>query len=276
MAVSGINSNIASLRVDRSLQKNTEELRKNFKQLSSGLRVNSASDDAAGLAIATELLANAKIDDVGSRNISDAVSAANIAEGALGSASDITSRLGELAAQASNGTLSASQRSALNNEFQALRSELDRISQTTEFNGLQLLGGSTSIGVQAGGGGSSGAAGAQLSLTLPGVSSASLGIATDISTQANAQAALDEARVAIENLAQARGQIGAEVARLDTAFENLRSASVNSRDAASRILDADFAEVSSRLASNKIQQQASVAVKAQANLQPANVLRLLS
>jgi flagellin len=269
MAVSSINNNIPSLKVDRSLSKNAQELKKGFNQLSSGLRINKASDDAAGLAIATELLTNARIDDSGTRNISDAISAANIAEGALQSAADITSRLGELATQASNGTLSASQRTALNSEFQALRQELDRVSQTTEFNGLQLLGGNTKIGVQAGGS-------SQLSISFPGVNSAALGIASDLSSQENAQAAVEEARNAVESLAKARGQIGADVARLDTAFENLRSASVNSREAASRILDANLAEVSARLSANKIQQQASVAVKAQANIQPENVLRLIS
>lgn len=273
MAVSSINSNIPSLRVDRALSKKSDELRKTFNQLSSGLRVNSASDDAAGLAIATDLLSNAKIDDVGSRNISDAISAANIAEGALNSASDITSRMGELASQASNGTLSASQRSALNNEYQSLRSELDRISQTTEFNGMRLLGGGTSIGVQAGNDSSSNS---QLSLNFPGVSSSSLGLSSDISTQQNAMSALDEAKSANQSLAQARGDIGSGVSRLDTAFENLRSASVNSKDAASQIMDADFAEITSRLTANKIGQQAAVAIKAQANLQPQNVLKLLN
>ncbi len=273
MAVSGVNSNIPSLRANQQLQNKTSDLRKTFTQLSSGLRVNSASDDAAGLAIATSLLANATLDDTGARNISDGISAANIADGALASASDITSRLGELAQQASNGTLSASQRSALNAEFSSLSQELDRIAQTTDFNGTQLLGGGVSIDVQAGTDGSSSS---QLSLNFPGVSSSSLGLTADLSSQASAQAALDQARSAADKVAQARGTIGSSVSRLDTAFENIRSASVNSRDAASRILDADFAEVSSRLAANKIGQQSAVAISAQANLQSANVLKLLN
>jgi len=265
MAVSSVGGSGSLAKI---LQNQTNNLQNNFKKLSSGLRVNSASDDAAGLAVATELLTSARIDDQGSRNISDALSATNIAEGAIGSASDITSRLNELATQASNGTLSASQRSSLNTEYQALASELDRISQTTQFNGVQLLGGNTEIGVQAGQTG--------LSIKFPGVSSSGLGLASNLSSQESARAALDESKAAVEALAQARGDIGSSVARLDTAYENIRSSSVASKSAASQILDADFAEVSSKLAASKIGQQASVAINAQANLQAQNVLKLLA
>jgi len=265
MAVSSVGGSGSLAKI---LQNQTNNLQNNFKKLSSGLRVNSASDDAAGLAVATELLTSARIDDQGSRNISDALSATNIAEGAIGSASDITGRLNELATQASNGTLSASQRSSLNTEYQALASELDRISQTTQFNGVQLLGGNTEIGVQAGQSG--------LSIKFPGVSSSGLGLASDLSSQDSARAALDESKAAVEALAQARGDIGSSVARLDTAYENIRSSSVASKSAASQILDVDFAEVSSKLAASKIGQQASVAINAQANLQAQNVLKLLA
>lgn len=265
MAVSSVGGNSS---LGRILQQNTNNLNNNFKKLSSGLRINSAADDAAGLAVATELLTSAKIDDQGSRNISDALSASNIAEGAIGSASDITGRLNELATQASNGTLSASQRSSLNNEYQALTQELDRISQTTEFNGVQLLNGSTQIGVQAGQ--------SELAINFPGVSASKLGLASDLSSQESARAALDESKAAIESLAGARGDIGSSVSRLDTAYENIRSSSVASKSAASQILDADFAEVSSKLAASKIGQQSSVAINAQANLQAQNVLKLLA
>ena len=265
MAVSSVGGSGSLAKI---LQNQTNNLQNNFKKLSSGLRVNSASDDAAGLAVATELLTSARIDDQGSRNISDALSATNIADGAISSASDITSRLNELATQASNGTLSASQRSSLNTEYQALASELDRISQTTQFNGVQLLGGNTEIGVQAGQSG--------LSIKFPGVSSSGLGLASNLSSQESARAALDESKAAVEALAQARGDIGSSVARLDTAYENIRSSSVASKSAASQILDADFAEVSSKLAASKIGQQASVAINAQANLQAKNVLKLLA
>lgn len=271
MALS-INTNIPSLQADRQLAKKTDALKKNFEKISSGLRINHASDDAAGLSIGTSLLTDARIDDVGTRNISDAVSAADIAEGAIGSATDIVTRLGELSQQAANGTLSATQRSALNNEFQALRTELDRIATTTEFNGQQLLNGNSSVAVQAGDDGSSSS---QLSIAFPGVSASALGLASDISTQANAEASLDSAKTAIGSLAQARGGIGASVSRLDTAFENLRSSSTNARDAASQILDEDIASSAANLTANRIQQQAAAAVKAQANIQPQIALKLL-
>lgn len=272
MALS-VNNNIASLQTDRQLAKKTDELKKNFAKLSSGLRINSASDDAAGLAIATGLLANASINDVGVRNVSDAISAVNIAEGSVSSASDIVARLSELATQASNGTLSSTQRTALNQEFQSLRGELDRISQTTEFNGQQLLNGSTTIDVQAG---ADSTGNAQLSVSFPGVSASSLGLNTDISTQGNALQALDEAKNAVNSLASARGDIGSSVSRFDVAIENLRSSSTNARDAASQIRDADIADTSAKLTAAKIGQNVAAAVKAQANLDPQIVLRLLS
>jgi flagellin len=272
MSISSINDNIPSRKVDRELSKKTNELRKNFESLSSGKRVNSASDDPAGLAVALDLLTDAAVSDVGSRNISDAVSAANIADGSLQSATEITTRLSELATQASNGTLSDSQRGQLNKEYQSLRTELDRISQTTEFNGQKLLNGSTSISVQAG---TDSQSTSQLAVNFPGVSSSSLGLSSDISTQAGAKAAIDEAKAASETIASARGTIGADVSRLDTALENIASASINLRDAASQILDADIAETSAKLTANKIGQQAAIAIKAQANIQPENVLKLL-
>jgi flagellin len=271
MAIS-INSNLPSLQADRQIIKKSDDLKKSFDKLSSGLRITKASDDPAGLAIAVDLLTNANIDDVAMRNVSDAVSAANIAEGSISSASDIVTRMGELATQASNGTLSSSQRSALNNEYQSLRGELDRLASSTEFNGQQLLSGSSSMSVQAG---DSSASSSQLQIAFPGVSSASLGLPTDIATQANAESAIDQTKTATSQLASSRGSIGATVSRLDTAFENLRSAATNIRDAASQIRDADIAQEVGKLTAAKIGQEAAMAIKAQANVTPQLALRLL-
>ncbi len=271
MAIS-INTNISSLRVDRSLSKRQSGVDKSFEKLSSGKDINRASDNPAGLAVASQLLAGADTSAVAARNISDGVSIAAIAEGAVGSASEITTRLAELATQASNGTLSDDQRGALNNEYQALRSELDRISQTTEFNGQKLLSGSSATALQVG---TDASAASQISLTLPGVSSDSLGIAPDISNQANARQAIEQAKSAQATLAASRGEIGSTVSRLGTAYENLKSYEVNSREAASRIVDADVAKESSLLIANRIGQQAAVAVKAQANIGPSLALDLL-
>ncbi|MCC6953953.1 MAG: flagellin FliC [Deltaproteobacteria bacterium] len=268
-----INTNIPSLRSDREISKKTAALNKNFESLASGKRINRASDDPAGLSIALALQTSASVSDVARRNINDAVSASNIAEGAISTASDISARLSELASQASNGVLSDEQRESLNSEFNALRSELDRISQTTEFNGQQLLGGSANFVVQAGTDGSSNS---QISVPFPSVSAAGLGLSSNLSSQASARQALDETRAAVDRLAQSRGDIGATVSRLEVANENLRASSVNERDAASQILDADIAEQAAQLTANRIGQQAAVAVKAQANLTSQLALRLLS
>lgn len=267
-----INTNIPSLQVDRQLSSQSRALNRSFEKLATGKDINRASDNPAGLAIALDLLANADTGNVAARNISDGISTASIADGALQSASDITTRLSELATQASNGTLSSEQRSSLNNEFQALTSELDRISQTTEFNGQKLLTGNTSVALQVG---TTGSADSQIALSLPGVSTSGLGITRDLSTQANAQAALDQVKTAGQTVASARGEIGSTVSRLSTAFENIKTSELNQRDAASRILDVDVAKESANLVSLQIRQQAAVAVKAQANILPQLALKLL-
>ena len=133
---------------------------------------------------------------------------------------------------------------------------------------MQLLGGNTQIDVQAGQ--------SQLSFRFPGVSSSGLGLASDLLSQDSAKTAVDESKSAVQSLASARGDIGAGVSQLDTAYENLRSSSVAAKEGASRILDADFADVASKLAASKIGQQSSVAISAQSNLQAENVLRLLT
>jgi len=267
-----INSNSPSNFIDRQLNRRTSAVRNSFEKLSSGKEINKASDNPANLAVALELLTNAETSAVAARNISDGVSAASIADGALQSASDINIRLSELATQSANGTLSDTQRTVLNDEFQQLTAELDRIAATTEFNGTQLLATDSSITIQAGVDGSSDS---RIDLNLPGVSAASLGLTADISTQAGAQAALTQINAANETLSSARGDIGGAVSRLNTSFENLRTSELNSRAAASRITDLDFAKETANLAVNRIGQQAAVAVRAQANLQPSLALTLL-
>jgi flagellin len=269
-----INTNIASLMADRQINDRSAGLKNSFNKLSSGKRITKASDDAAGLAIAMAFLAKADQSAVASRNISDAYSAANIAEGAIESASGIMFRLGELAQQSANGTLSDSQRDSLGQEFNSLVGELDRISQTTEFNGKQLLGGeSSSISIQAGTDGSSNS---QLDLTLPDVSSSGLALSgLDIGSQSGAREAITKVKGATESLAQSRGEIGSSVARLEAAYSNLQVARENELAAASRIQDLDFAAETSQLILARIGQQAAVAIKSQANVQPEIAKKLL-
>ncbi len=267
-----INTNIASLSANKELSKSQKEVTSSLEKLSSGKRINKASDDPAGLAVALNLLTNADTGTVAARNISDGVSTLSIADGAISSASDITTRLAELATQAASGTISSDQRSALNTEYQALRSELDRIAATTEFNGQSLLSGSSSVTIQAG---TTGSSTSQISAQLPGVSASSLGLAADLSSAEAARSALDQAKQATASLASSRAEIGASESRLASAFENLKTTELNERTAASRILDADVAEESAKLAANQIRSQASIAVQVQANNQPANALKLL-
>ena len=259
----------------RNLDQATKGLKKSFEKLSSGKRINSASDDPAGLAVAQSLLVGADTSAVAARNVSDGLSVANIVDGALTTTGDIVSRLSELATQASNGTLGSDQRAAVNSEFQALKSELDRISSTTEFNGQQLLSGSgNSIGLQVGTDSSSSS---QITLNTVGVSASSLGLAgTDLSSQASAQAALDATKNAVANVTQARGEVGSVVSRLDTAFNNLKVSEENLRSSASSIRDLDVAQEAANLTAFKIRQQANVALGAQEKQSAVNVLKLLS
>jgi len=269
-----INTNIAALLADRQINNQSKSLMKGFEKLSSGKRINKASDDAAGLAIAMALLTNADKSAVASRNISDAYSAANIAEGAMESSSGILVRLGELSQQSANGTLSDAQRSSLAQEFDSLVAEFDRISQTTEFNGQKLLDSSSaSITIQAGTDGSSTS---QLSLSLPEMSSGALNLSgLDISSRSGALVALDRVNAATQTLSQAKSEIGSSVSRLNVAFDNLQVSRENEIAAASRITDTDVAAEMARLIQAKIGQQAAVAIKSQANQQPEIAQKLL-
>lgn len=262
-----INTNIAALQSQRALDKKTKALGENFEKLSAG-RLTKMSQDAAGMIIAEELGNDANLSAVAARGISDAVSAANIADSAMMTAGDITARMGELATQAANGTTSNEQRQALDQEYQALKSELDRISQTTQFNGQQLLTGNTMNVVV-------GTDGSTVALTTPEVSSSALGLTSNLLSQASAQTALDQTKQASESVASARGEVGATVVRFGTAFENLQTTRVNELDAASRIRDVDVAHETTLMTANRIGQQGATALLAQANSQPALALQLL-
>lgn len=273
MAINSLNDKSSNLSSLNQIEKSTKSVNKGFEKLSSGKRINKASDDAAGLAIAKQLESEGASLSQASRNISDAVSQISIADGALQSASDIGTRLSELATQSANGSLSDSQRGALNNEFQSLKSELDRISETTSFNGNKVFGSTTTVQS-----GTDGTTDSQTELEIKNVSSESLGLGgTDISTQAGAQAAIDKTSEAIKNVSDNRGEIGSVESRLSSAHENNRSQEVNVEEARSRIEDADFAKASSELVAAKIRQSAAVGISAsQANLQADITLKLLS
>lgn len=281
-----IRTNIASLGAQRNMNESTGRLNTAYERLSSGLRINRASDDAAGLAIAESLKADAKVASVGIRNASDGISIISIADQAMGQIGNVLSRLSELAQQSANGVYGNSQRSALNNEFQALTSEIERIAITTEFNGLKLLSGGGTVVFQVGFNGSStsqvsytGVAATLESLGLAGVGTSiptySIIAATDLASQSAARQALDAINGAITSVNRNRGQLGAAESRLDVTIRNLQVARQNFMAAESRIRDVDVASEAAELTRLNILQQAGAAVLAQANSQPQLALSLL-
>lgn len=270
MSSSGFSS--SKDKIGAALSSAQSTLTKSFERLSSGKRINRASDDAAGLAIADALASDAVVLKQANRNIADAQSLTDIADGALAQASDITIRQQELAVQAANGTLSDSQRSALNTEYQQLGQELQRISATTQFNGQNVFSGSSSI--QVGGDSSSNS---QISVD-PGqlAALAQNAVSQSIGTADAARSALDAVASLGSSLSSARGDIGAQSARLETAAANNSSGIVNSLAAESRIRDADVADEVAQNISARIRTQTASALYAQAGKQDKDrVLDLL-
>ena len=268
-----VNTNLAALNAQRHLEGSSGSLRTSLERLASGLRINDAYDDAAGLAIADRLGADVRIATQAVRNANDGLSALAIGEKALGQATEILTRLSELASEAATGTVSDSQRSAIQLEFVALVSEIDRISQTTTFNGVSLLSAGTTVSIQVG---LDGGSNSRINFSTVDGSSSGIGLTgVAASTQASAQSALAILGTAIANVAQTRGTLGSYERRLITAISNLRVASENYAAAQSRIRDADVAVETANLTRASILQQAGVAVLAQANQQPAVALSLL-
>ena len=283
-----VGSNIASLRAQSRLDKTDRALGKTFEKLSSGFRINTASDDAAGLALADDLKAKIRIGQIAVRNANDGISTISIADAALGEVQGVLSRLGELAEQSASGTFSSAQRSALQSEFVALSSEIERIAVTTEFNGIKLLSGTSSITLQVG---FNSAATSQVTIansngTLAGLG---LGLASSVLTyslnaangltaesQSASRNALDAVTGAIQSLSQMRGSLGATESRLNLAVNNLSVARENFAAAESRIRDLDIAEETAQLTRLSILRSAGVAVLAQANQAPSLALSLLS
>ena len=282
-----LGNNIASLRAQSRLGKTDLAINKTYEKLSSGLRINTASDDAAGLAIADDLRAKIRIGQVAIRNANDGISTVAIADSALGEIGGVLSRLAELAQQSATGTFSAIQRSALQSEFTALGSEIERIAVTTEFNGVKILSNSTSLTLQVGFDSSSNSqitfnnvTGTLAALGLAQTGKSALTYSLNADTLDLAQSAsritLDAVNAAIQTLAQTRGSLGATESRLRLAVSNLSVARENFAAAESRIRDLDIAEEAANLTRLTILQNAGVAILAQANQAPALALKLLS
>jgi flagellin len=282
-----IRTNVESLRAQRDLNATSDRLRTAYARLSSGLRITRASDDAAGLAISEQLRADQRVATVAIRNANDGVSIIGITDGAMNEITSSLIRLAELAEQSANGVYDTTQRSALQLEFSAVASEIDRIAATTEFNGLRLLTQSGDVTFQVGFDGSSNSQitynGIQATLTSIGLRGSAAGsditFSINDTTAAGAQiasrSALDAIKIAINSLTRARGTLGSAESRLNIAIQNMQVARENFAAAESRIRDVDVAFEAAELTRLNILQQAATAVLAQANQQPGLALSLL-
>jgi flagellin len=270
-----INNNIASLTAQKNLSSVTGRLEGNFKRLSSGLRIASAADDAAGLAISERLRSQIRSLDQASRNANDAISLTQTAEGGLNEVSNILGRLRELAIQANTDTTSDQDKDTLQDELSALVAEIDRIAQSVEFNGINVLDG-TSTSVEFGIGLDAESGVDTVSVTLDSVRTTGLAIdSIDIGSTGDVSAALAAIDDAIDTVSGFRANLGAAENRLNSAIANLGTQIENLTSAESRIRDVDVARESADLTRNNIIQQASLSILAQANLQPQSALNLL-
>jgi flagellin len=271
--MSVINTNTKSLIAQQSLTVNNRALNKTMEQLSTGKRINSAADDAAGLAIANKMTSQIRGLNQAVRNANDAISMVQVAEGSLGEVTNMLQRMRELAVQASNGTYSTTDRASLDTEYSALESEITRISTKTTWNGINLAGSATAASFQVGN-----ASGDQVSVAfvdvdaMSGVGSAISGGVTTTATAASAITNVDEAITAVDTY---RSTLGAMVNRLTYAVDNLTNVSTNTAASRSRIEDTDYAAATTELARSQIIQQAATAMLAQANQSPSSVLSLL-
>ena len=270
-----VNSNIASLNAQRSLSTTTERLQANYRRLSTGLRISTASDDAAGLAISERFRAQVRSTNQAIRNAQDGISLTQTGEGALNEVSSILIRMRELSIQASNGTVSDADKSTLNQEFSDLINEIDRIAQSTTFNGVNLLDGTGSTLVfQVGTGTAAGIDTIQLSTS--DTLASTLGLSSlDIGSSGSPTVAVSMLDTAINSVSRVRGQFGAAQNRLSTTIANLQIQSETLSAAEPRIRDVDVAVETSALTRNSILQQAAISILAQANTQPQAALTLL-
>ena len=270
-----VNTNVAAINAQRSLSANTSMLNKSLEKLSSGLRINRAGDDAAGLAISEGLKSDIRALQQASRNAADGISMLQTAEGGLEEVSSILIRMRELAQQSATGTLGDAERTYLNTEFQQLVLEITRIADSTEFNGAKLLDGSmANLNIQVGIGTGSDS---QIALVLGGgMRAANLGLTTqDVSNAANALAAITALQNATGQVSAQRADFGSAQNRMESTIRNIAMSVENLSAANSRIRDVDVAAETSAMTAMQILQQAGVAVLAQANASPQLALKLL-
>jgi flagellin len=262
-----INTNVVSLNAQRNLSNSKVSLATSMERLSSGLRVNSARDDAAGMAIADRMNAQIRGIGVAIRNANDGISLAQTAEGALATITDALQRMRELAIQSQNGTNSASDRANLDAEYQQLSQEITRIADQTKFNGVAIVG--------AGAGANVFQVGPNNGDTLTITTSAVTTVAGDVLTTGAANTAVTALDTSLDLINTQRATYGAAMSRFSLAITNLQITGENQSAARGRIVDADFASETANLSRAQIMQQAGAAMVAQANQLPNQVLALL-
>ncbi len=271
-----IQTNVASLQAQKNLFTNQAALSKSFSKLSSGYRINTAADDAAGLAISESMKSQIRSYTVAERNASDAVSMAQTAEGALGEVHGVLGRMRELAMQASNGNLNATDRGYLNTEYQALKAEMVRIQDSAKFNGVKLVNATAAaVKFQVG---LDNVASDQITLTFGGVALGTITATAAVVSGAGATAALGELTkidAAITNVSTARAKFGSAMNRMEVATSNIQTMRLNLSAANSRIRDVDVASETAALSRNQVLSQAGISVLAQANQLPQLAFGLL-
>ncbi|MCB1799490.1 MAG: flagellin FliC [Gammaproteobacteria bacterium] len=278
-----INTNMMSLNSQRALTNSQNSMQTSLERLSSGLRINRAKDDAAGLAISERLGAQIRGLEQANRNGLDGISLMQTAEGALDEVGNMLQRMRELAVQSLNGTVSNADKNSLNDEYQELRQEISRVLNSAEFNGVNLLANSTGLNIQIG---FRAGASYQITVSLFNMSGRNLsngglnslvnaGVNSGIGSAMSASTVLGRLDTAIDNITQKRADFGAKQNRIEATLRNNANTIENQSAARSRIRDADFAAETANLTRTQILQQAGTAMLAQANQLPQNVLQLL-
>jgi len=270
--VMNVNTNAASLVAQRALSRTSSGLATSMQRLSTGLRINSAKDDAAGLAIATRMDAQVRGISQGIRNANDGISLAQVAEGALGSMTDALQRMRELALQSANGSNSTADRTSLSSEYAALRTELDAIASRTNFNGQTIVGADAGaktfqVGPNAGD---------TITVTTSNYTTTGIQPTTaTITTSALASTAIASIDEMLTRVNSSRATLGAVQSRIEFAVSSLDATRENTAAARGRVMDADFAAETANLTRLQILQQAGTAMLSQANNAPQQVLSLL-
>lgn len=283
-----INHNISSMITQGALSRVNRDMGKSLEKLSTGLRVNRASDDAAGLGVSENLRTQVRGTGQAKRNAQDGIAAINIAEGSANEISDILQRMRELAIQSSNDTLTSTERNYTNQEFNALIDEIDRIANVTNYNGMKLLAHDTAAGARFGAGTEGSALWVDANSTY-GTDSITVTIDTlstgtgngigvsdlTLTTQSLAATAISTLDSAIDSVNTMRSNMGAFVNRLEHAINNLTISNTNQQAAESLIRDVDFATETAKFTRNQILTQSATAMLSQANMVPQSVLQLL-